>query len=156
MSVLRSRSRPAWQKKNHEKVQAYKREVGNGSDVPQPPEVEAAAERLTAIWRAADHRLAVLVADAVRAGERTKEARFRSLRGEVDRQLDAIEASTRAWLQSELTADLPGGRRGRGRRGWVRVHLDQVHVEAVEALAARSWDDILSATRFIHGTRRRR
>jgi hypothetical protein len=117
--------------------------------MPQPIEVANAAERLIALYRSSEARLLSGLADAVAGGQRTAERRFRSLLKSVDAELDALEAGHREWLQSDLVdVYAMGASAGADAVGsdfvWTLVHR-----EAVQALAATDWDEVLAHTRYV-------
>lgn len=117
--------------------------------MPQPPLVSGAADRLIALYEAAQQRLVVGLADAVAAGERTAQRRFRALLSSVDRELDALEAGHREWLQSDLVDVYAAGATAGADAVGSDFTWSQIHSAAVEALARRDWDEVLSHTRAV-------
>lgn len=120
----------------------------------QPAELDALREALASLYRDAqasiDARVAAITADPDELARRYRlERRLRQLSAEVELLADTLDAQARRWLSSRFPdAYALGGAAAAATTGrpfgWA-----QVHVEAVNELAADAYDDLLAATRFM-------
>jgi hypothetical protein len=109
--------------------------------MPQPPEVEAAAEELIRLYRDAWERiLAEQDRIATEPNRARRRARLRELRGTVEAELAALDAPTRLWLATRLPEVY---RLGSG-SSW-----SQFHRSAVQQIATDTFGDVLAATRYV-------
>jgi len=119
--------------------------------VAQPPEVDAAASELVALFELAQKDIAGQLAELAHTGAAgaAKRRRLRRLERTVETTLDGLERDAAAWLRTRLPAIYQlGASTAAGQLGqtftWTQPHSD-----AVTALARRTWDDLLSATRYV-------
>lgn len=120
--------------------------VVHSRPVPQPDEVDATADDLIAMFRAAQADIERQLA-SITEGRRA--VRLRELRRSVAAQLTALETDARTWLEDRLPDIYAlGGETAADVLGDVFVWT-QPHVDALQVLASRAWDDILGATRFV-------
>lgn len=114
--------------------------------MPQPPEVEAAAARLTRLYEDAEIRLARQLRDAISAGEGRRASRLRALSREIERELDRLEAASRLWITTDLLTVFVAGAEAAAVE---EATFTQLHREAAQQLADRSWTDVLRRTRYV-------
>lgn len=111
--------------------------------MPQPAAVTAEAERVIDEWRSVEQRLQ----DRLRllASQGRASTRLRAMLSEIDPAIDALHDTTRVcyqgrlpliWWQGALATGLPFA--------WTQTSRD-----AIQALAARNWDDLLAVTRHV-------
>lgn len=115
--------------------------------MPQPPEVEASARRLVAMFADAQHSIdAQLRAVLDAPGQTRRRRRLRELAAMVDRETRALEAGTAEWIAGDFPAvyELGAGHAQTGDFAWSQVHRD-----AVQALAGDLFDDVLAATTHV-------
>lgn len=108
--------------------------------MPLGPDEQRIADRLTALYRASEQRLLDQLADAATSPAAAR--RLRALLREHRREAARIRQGTRAWI----TRDLPdaytlGGAHAADTLGTV-FSWTQTHREAIQALAAATWDDV--------------
>lgn len=115
----------------------------------QPAISEQTARALSHIYSDAEARLAREIADTLGGSQTVPEARLRALLALVGEQMDALEEASRSWLSDDLRFVYSAG----GESAAAAVGSDfawtQLHVEAIQALAGRTWTDVLAATRFV-------
>ncbi len=112
--------------------------------MPQPAEVQAAADRIVALFRSAQAEIEQrTLAAATDPATTSRRRRLIELRRSVDAELAALEADTAGWLQGNLP---PIYELGAGQAGVNVFTWSQIHVDAVQRLAADTFDDVLVAT----------
>lgn len=118
--------------------------------MPQPGDVERAALELIRLYEQAQADIAsdleAIASTPSKAGQRR---RLRAAANRVDRELVRLDSAARTWHEARLpevyalggaTASVQMGERWAWTSG---------HANAVQSLASRSFDDLLSATRFV-------
>jgi hypothetical protein len=125
--------------------------------VPQPPEVEASARRLIALFTTAQADIADQLEQLAREGDRVarRRARLRELQRTVDAMLDQLEAGTRTWLTGHLPATYELGAGTAAAELGEAFQWSQPHIAAVQQLAAETFDDVLSATSYVRSSTKR-
>lgn len=118
--------------------------------MPQPAANDRAAESLIRLYRDAVARLAARAAAIATDPRRTRErARLRDLIAAVDDELDALDAATRGWVRVRLPAVYADGARRTAADIGATFEWTRPHREAVQQAAARTWDELLTSTRFV-------
>jgi hypothetical protein len=118
--------------------------------MPQPAEADRAAQELIALYERAQADIAAqLEAIATTPGKGNQRRRLRVAANRVDRELVRLDTAARTWHRDRLpdvyglggaTASVQMGERW----AWTSGHQN-----AVQSLASRSFDDLLSATRYV-------
>jgi len=112
--------------------------------MPQPGEVSAAADDLIALYAAAEQRLLDRYIQILGDPSRSTEAsRLRDLLRQVDGELGRLDVKTRDWFRTRYPAiyQLGATEVAAGGFSWT-----QEHREAAQALAHRSYSDLLANT----------
>jgi hypothetical protein len=123
--------------------------------VAQPPELDPGIRRVVGVYEAAQARMGTRLADALESGDRAAVARLRSLLGSVDREVDAIQTAHRLFLTDDMLAAYRMGAAAAAAAAGHDVVWTQLHREAVQALAASNWNDVLKATKFLRADTKR-
>jgi hypothetical protein len=115
----------------------------------QPAEVERTAQQLIALYeRAQDDIRAELEAIAATPSKAGQRRRLRAAAAEVQRQLDALEATTATWLTTQLPYVYELGATATSVQMGEAFVWTSSHANAVQQLATRTWDELLSATTY--------
>lgn len=122
--------------------------------MPQPPEVQAIADKLTAAYRRAQARIIAeqqQLADNPAYAARQK--RLSEMVEAIDSEMEEIEAEAMAWAAGDLpqayAAGAAGGAAGAGGQidAWT-----QIHTQAVQQLVQTGMNDLLQATSHVRTT----
>lgn len=114
--------------------------------MPQPLWVQQAAEDLAGLYAQAERRLLERYVQILGDPARTREtARLRELIRQVDTELGRLDQATRQWFHDVLPAVWAGGgaSAASGAFTWTPEHRVEV-----QALAGRTYDDLLANTRY--------
>jgi hypothetical protein len=114
--------------------------------VPQPPQVDAVARQLIDRFTAAQRNIEAQLA-TITEGRRA--ARLRQLQRTVNALLDDLEAQMRGWIEHRLPSIYQFGAGNAAAALGDSFVWTQPHLEAMQVLATRSWDDLLGATRYV-------
>lgn len=114
--------------------------------MPQPSAVDEAAQGLIGLFEAAQ---ADIEAQLAVFTEGRRAARLRELQRTVGALLGGLESGAREWLQGELPSIYELGGATAAELLGDSFAWSQPHLAAVQALAERSFDDLLAATEFV-------
>lgn len=120
--------------------------------MPQPDVVVSATEDLIRLFETAQRRLeaeqARILTDPAQASRRRK---LRGLLASIDRAMETLRADTTAWVTNTLPAIYAtGANNAVSGFGW-----NSLHRQAINRLAADTFDDVLAATNHVSRDARR-
>jgi hypothetical protein len=118
--------------------------------MPQPAEADRAAQELIALYERAQADIAgQLEAIATAPGKGNQRRRLRTAANRVDRELVRLDTAARTWHQDRLPDVYGLGGAAASVQMGERWAWTSGHQNAVQALASRSFDDLLSASRYV-------
>lgn len=121
--------------------------------MPQPPEVRAAADRLTAFYQDTQRSLENQIADA--ATSPAARPRLQALLAQVTAEVTELRGNVAGWLTTDMPAVYAIGAQGAAASAGTEFAWIPVHREAVQALAERTWEQAAATLLDVDtGTRR--
>lgn len=120
-------------------------------NVPLAPAAEALVEDLLDLYRAAQTNIDDLIAAASDTSVRGRAYRSRltGLSRAITETMADLDAAARGWTARSLPEVYALGAEGAARDIGERFNWTQIHREAVQQLATETFDDLLSATRYV-------
>lgn len=124
--------------------------------MPQPPANTLVADRLIDIYRDAQTELLNELRAALTDPRQYRRAnRLRELLGAVTAMRDRLDNASRTWLVNDLTAVHLSGAQAAATALGTSFQWTQLHVDGVQQLAARTWEDVAPSLRGMHRDSRR-
>ncbi|HEX2578684.1 MAG TPA: hypothetical protein VHK88_20235 [Aquihabitans sp.] len=121
--------------------------------MPLTPDEEAIADRLTDLHRATQESLLAQIASA--STSPNAKSHLRALLAEVDRLFTQLLEGARAWVSDALPGLYRAGATAAANAAGNAFAWTQVHREAVEALARRTWDDVATTLQQVSADTKR-